>query len=91
MHYIISSKYHGFRAGENSPSPPVLAGPVFLKMKKIKVRFYKKQVIKKSASVIFLDLLAYFIGLQWVEEAHKKVQDYWSPTHYARLVGLITL
>ena len=53
VHYIISSKYHGSRAGENGLVAPVLAGTVFLKVKKIKVRFYKKQVIKRSASVIF--------------------------------------
>ena len=44
VHYIIS-----FRAGGNGPAAPVLAGPVFLKV----VHFYKKQVIKKSASMIF--------------------------------------
>ena len=63
VHYIISSKYHGFRTGENGPAALVLAGPVFLKVKKIEVRFYKKEVIKKSASVIFglarLILLSY--------------------------------
>ena len=53
VHYIISSKYCGFRASGNGPAAPVLAGSVFLKVKKIKVHYYKKQVIKKSASVIF--------------------------------------
>ena len=33
VHYIISSKYHGFRAGENGPAALVLAGSVFLKVK----------------------------------------------------------
>ena len=33
VHYIISSKYHGFRAGGNGPTALVLAGPVFLKVK----------------------------------------------------------
>ena len=33
VHYIISSKYHGFRAGANGPAAPVLAGSVFLKVK----------------------------------------------------------
>ena len=47
VHYIIS-----FRAGGNGPAAPVLAGPVFLKVK-MKFNFYKKQVINKSASVIF--------------------------------------
>ena len=48
MHYIISSKYHGFSAGGNGPAALVLAGTVFLKVKKlIKVHVYKKQVIKK--------------------------------------------
>ena len=40
------------RAGGNGPAAPVLAGPVFLKVK-MKFKFYKKQVINKSASVIF--------------------------------------
>ena len=53
MHYIISSRYHGFRASRNGPAALVLAGPVFSQGEKIKVHFYKKQVIKKSASVIF--------------------------------------
>ena len=44
---MVSSGYHGFRAGENGPAAPVLAGPVFLKVKKMKVNFYKKQTIKK--------------------------------------------
>ena len=34
MHYIISSKYYGFRAGDIGPAALVLAGPVFLKVKK---------------------------------------------------------
>ena len=34
VHYIISSKYHGFKAGRNGPAAPVLAGPAFLKVKK---------------------------------------------------------
>ena len=33
VHYIISSKYHGFRAGENGMAVQVLAGPVFFKVK----------------------------------------------------------
>ena len=40
------------KAGGSSLVVLVLAGPVFLKVK-IKVNFYKKQVINKSASVIF--------------------------------------
>ena len=39
------------RAGRNGPAAPVLAGLVFLKVKN-KSPFYK-EVIKKSASVIF--------------------------------------
>ena len=39
------------RAGGNGSAAPVLAGPVFLKVK-IKIHFYKNQVINKSASVI---------------------------------------
>ena len=42
-----------FRAGGNGLAAPVLAGPVFLKVK-MKFNFYKKQVINKSASVIFV-------------------------------------
>ena len=42
-----------FRASGNGPVAPVLAGPVSSQGKKIKVHFYKKQVIKKSASMIF--------------------------------------
>ena len=34
VHCIISSKYHGFRASGNDPAALVLAGPVFLKVKK---------------------------------------------------------
>ena len=40
------------RADRNGPAAPVLARPVFLKVK-ITFHFYKKQVIKKSDSVIF--------------------------------------
>ena len=40
------------KAGRNGPAAPILARPVFLKVK-IKVHLYKKQLIKKSASVIF--------------------------------------
>ena len=40
------------QAGRNSPATPAFAGPVFL-IVKIKFRFYKMQVINKSASVIF--------------------------------------
>ena len=40
------------RASRNGPAALVLAGPVFLKVK-IKFHFYNKQVINKSASVIF--------------------------------------
>ena len=40
------------RAGGNGPAAPVLAGPVFLKVK-INFHFYKNQVTKKSASVTF--------------------------------------
>ena len=38
------------RAGRISPAAPVLAGPVFLKVKKF--HFCERQVINKSASVI---------------------------------------
>ena len=41
-----------FRASGNGLAAPVLAGPAFLKVK-MKFNFYKKQVISKSASVIF--------------------------------------
>ena len=41
------------RAGGNGPAAPVLAGPVFLKAK-MKFNFYKKQLMNKSASVIFV-------------------------------------
>ena len=40
-----------YRAGGISPAAPVLAGPVFLKVK-TKFHFCKRQVINKSASVI---------------------------------------
>ena len=39
------------RAGRIGPAAPVLAGPVFLKVK-TKFHFCKRQVINKSASVI---------------------------------------
>ena len=39
-------------AGRNGQAAPVLAGPVFLKVK-IKFNFFKKKVINKSTSVIF--------------------------------------
>ena len=42
-----------YRAGGNGLAALVLAGPVFSQGENIKVYFYKKQVIKKSASVIF--------------------------------------
>ena len=41
------------RAGGNGPAAPVLAGPVFLKVK-MKFKFYKKQLMNKNASVIFV-------------------------------------
>ena len=40
------------RASGIGAAAPVLAGPVFLKVK-VKYHFYKKQIIYKSASVIF--------------------------------------
>ena len=40
------------KAGGSGPAVLGLAGPVFLKVK-IKSYFYKKQVISRSASVIF--------------------------------------
>ena len=40
------------RAGGNSSAAPVLARPVFLKVK-MKFNFYIKQVINKIADVIF--------------------------------------
>ena len=55
VHYIISLKYHGFRAGGNGLAAPVLAGPVFLRVKN-RSPFYKGQGVKKSASVIFVGL-----------------------------------
>ena len=39
-------------AGGNSLTALVLAGPAVFKVK-LKVHFYKKQVVNKSASVIF--------------------------------------
>ena len=47
VHYIISFRAHG-----NGPAAPVLAGPLFLKLKN-KSPFLQKQVVKKSASVIY--------------------------------------
>ena len=41
------------QASRNGPAAPVLAGPVFSKREKIKVHYYKKEVIKKSDIVIF--------------------------------------
>ena len=49
---LINMLTYKYRAGGNGPAAPVLAKPVFLKVK-IKIHFHKKQVIKKSASVIF--------------------------------------
>ena len=47
------------RVGGNSLAAPVLAVPVFLKVK-IKFHFFKKQVMNKIASVIFkLVILSY--------------------------------
>ena len=40
------------RAGGNSPGAPILAGSVFLKVKN-DIQFLQKQVMNKSASVIF--------------------------------------
>ena len=47
-----SLKIAVYRAGRNGLATLVLVGPVFLKVK-IKLHFYKKQVVNKSASVIF--------------------------------------
>ena len=49
--YIYKCTYG--RAGGNGPAAPVLAGPVFLKVK-MKFNFYKKQLMNKSASMIFV-------------------------------------
>ena len=43
--------YISCRAGGNGVAAPVLAGPVFLKIKK-KFNFYKKPVINQNSSVI---------------------------------------
>ena len=51
-HAMTISQYYCYRAGEIGPDTPVLARPVFLKVK-IKCHFYKRQVINKSACVIF--------------------------------------
>ena len=40
------------RASRNGPAVPILAGPVYLKVK-MKLNFYKKEVLNKSAGVIF--------------------------------------
>ena len=48
--YLGSCDGHN-RAGGIGPAAPVLAGPVFLKVK-TKFHFCKKQVINKSACVI---------------------------------------
>ena len=59
LHYIISFRaggnvywFHHFRADGKSLASLVLAGPVFSQGEKIEIHFYKKQVVKKSASVI---------------------------------------
>ena len=65
------------RAGGTSPGAPVLAKPVYLKMK-IKVHFYKKQVINKVI-VWFLDLL----GLLYLEKAYQEVRGTRLSTVYA--------
>ena len=48
FHDIVTDRVSG-----NGLAAPVLAGPVFLKVK-MKFNFYKKQVINKSSSVIFV-------------------------------------
>ena len=51
------------RASGNGLAVPILAGPVFLKVK-INFHFYKMQQIKKTASVIFEFVrLSYYIKL----------------------------
>ena len=50
---MVSSGYHGFRAGKNGPAAPVLARTSFSQGQKIKVNFDKKQAIKISTSVMF--------------------------------------
>ena len=52
MCHLVTSPYSSFTAGRNGPAAPVLAGPVFLKVK-MKFNFYKKEVSNKSAGVIF--------------------------------------
>ena len=49
--YRYTPVYTG-RAGGNGPAAPVLARPVFLKVK-MKYNFYEKEVFSKSAGVIF--------------------------------------
>ena len=52
LHKLQPLAYKFIRAGGNGPAAPVLAGPVFLKVK-VKFHFYNKQVINITASVIF--------------------------------------
>ena len=75
-HAMTTSQYYCYRAGEIGPDTPVLAGPVFLKVK-IKFHFYKRQVINKSACVIF-GLVRLIILSQ---KSTSRRQDYWPPMH----------
>ena len=59
VHYIISFRaggniywFHFFRAGGNGLAAPVFGWTSFSQGKKNRSPFYKKQVVKKSASVI---------------------------------------
>ena len=52
IYYYIHTYIYIYRVGGNGLTVLVLAGPVFLKVK-MKFNFCKKQVINKSASVIF--------------------------------------
>ena len=54
MHEKLYNKYVPLtQAVATSPAGPVLTGPLFLKAKIKLMAFYKKQVVNKSARVIF--------------------------------------
>ena len=52
LDWLACTIYSICRVSRSSPAAPVLAGPVFLKVK-MKFNFYIKQVINKIADVIF--------------------------------------
>ena len=59
------------RASRNGPAAPVLGKPLFLNVK-VKFHFYEKQVINKSASVIFGFVSFIILSYSYRQKKHIK-------------------